>query len=157
MITQELVKELYEYKEGHLYHKKRRFRVTVGSKVGHIGVGGYGYTFVHCNHIMVHRLIFLWHHGHLPKFIDHKNGDRSDNRIENLRPATIFENARNRGLAKNNTTGVTGVKIDHSKYRAAINVNKKRISLGTYKTLEQATEARKAAELKYFGEFARFE
>lgn len=156
-LTQELVRELFDYHEdGYLYHKKKRCRVTVGSKVGHISGDGYGHTFVYRNHILVHRLIFLWHYGWLPDFIDHINGNRLDNKIENLRAATIFENARNRGIAKNNSTGVTGVKMDHSKYRAQINVNKKRISLGTYKTLEQAKAARKAAELKYFGEFARF-
>ena len=154
-ITQELVKDLYEYKEGCLYYKKRRFRVTVGKKVGYSSSDGYQHTFVHMQHILLHRLIFLFHHGYLPEFVDHENGDRTDNRIENLRPATIEENARNRGIAKNNSTGVTGVKMDHSKFRAVINVNKKRISLGTYKTLEEATAARRAAELKYFGEFAR--
>ena len=154
-LTQELVKELYDYKDGCLYHKKKRCRVTVGAKVGFTSKDGYGYTFVHCNHILVHRLIFLWHHGWLPEFVDHENGKRSDNKIENLRPATVNENAKNRGIAKNNSTGVTGVKMEKHKYRAEINVNKKRIALGTHKTLEEATAARKAAEIKYFGEFAR--
>jgi hypothetical protein len=51
----------------------------------------------------------MLHHGYLPKEIDHINGDRSDNRIDNLRAVTRSENQCNRGVLANNTSGYPGV------------------------------------------------
>lgn len=99
-----------------------------------------------------HRLIWLWMTGSFPKgVIDHKNGNAEDNRWENLRDTTQFENARNLNLAKNNTSGVTGVwyhKLSDGWY-ATIKVNYKKINLGYFKNKEDAIAARKAAEVKY--------
>jgi len=54
----------------------------------------------------------------------------------------------------NNKTGITGVCIEKGKYRSDITYNKKRIFLGYYNNLEDATVARLKAEKKYFKEFA---
>ncbi|MCH6546434.1 MAG: HNH endonuclease, partial [Deltaproteobacteria bacterium] len=58
---------------------------------------------------LVHRTVFYLSHGYLPEQIDHINGIRSDNRIDNLRGANDCTNAYNRGLQSNNTSGVKGV------------------------------------------------
>lgn len=88
--------------------------------------------------------------------IDHINGDKLDNRKENLRITTQKNNSRNLALSKNNRTGVTGVsKTPNGKYRARIMVDRKEIRLGTFETLKEAAVARKNGEIKYFGEFSR--
>lgn len=88
-------------------------------------------------------------------FIDHINHDRLDNRRENLRICNNQENQFNRSISKNNSSGVTGVqKMKSGRWRARIMVNKKEISLGTYDSLEEAAEARRQAEIEYFGEFS---
>lgn len=87
---------------------------------------------------------------------DHKNRNPLDNRKENLRPATQHENVMNKGMQKNNTSGVTGVgwvkKIQ--KWRARIKYNDKEIYLGVFDCKEDAIKARFKAEKEYFGEFA---
>lgn len=71
---------------------------------------------------------------------------------ENCRWATNIEQARNTRIQKNNSTGFRGVSFEKSKnrFRAYISVNSKRKFLGTFKTIEQAIEERKKAELKYW-------
>lgn len=90
--------------------------------------------------------------------IDHIHGKESrfDNRKSNLRIATISQNVMNIGLRSNNTSGFTGIDWckKKEKWRARIRINKKYIYLGEFKNLEDAVEARKNAEIKYFGEFS---
>jgi hypothetical protein len=94
------------------------------------------------------------------KFVDHKthperNGKKFDNRLSNLRFATNGENNQNQCLSKRNTSGTTGV-IFHKqtgKWKAQIVINKEYIYLGLYSNLQDAINARKNAELKYFGEY----
>lgn len=89
--------------------------------------------------------------------VDHINGDTLDNRKENLRIIHRRHNAKNTVIYSNNTSGYKGVSWHkhRQKWQANINVNKKNIYLGIYDKLEEAVEARKKAEIKYFGEFSR--
>lgn len=89
------------------------------------------------------------------KVIDHINGNKLDNRKKNLRIVSMKENAINRKIMKNNTTGITGVGVRNGKYIAYIGVDKKFVFLGAYLNIEDAARARKNAEQKYFGEYAR--
>ena len=75
-----------------------------------------------------------------------------DNRKSNLRPATKSEQAQNKGVYANNTSGITGVSWDalHQKWRAYIGVNNKTISLGLFANKDEAIKTRLEAELKYF-------
>lgn len=70
---------------------------------------------------------------------------------DNCRWATSTEQIRNRRMQKSNKTGVNGVHMDRDKYRATIYVNNKRIDLGRHDTLEEAAEARRQGEIKYWG------
>lgn len=70
---------------------------------------------------------------------------------ENCRWATATQQVRNRRIERTNKTGVNGVHLDRGKFRVTIYVNSKKIDLGRYCTIEEATEARKAGELKYWG------
>jgi len=87
--------------------------------------------------------------------MDHKRGNKSDNRWRKLRLASRSQNIRNSKLHKNSTTGVTGVRW-HTKnkyYVARITYKGKYIHLGSSITLQGAIRLRRAAEKKYFGKF----
>lgn len=89
----------------------------------------------------------------IPKgmYVDHINEDKLDNRLCNLRIVSPQESSRNMPLKSNNTTGVTGVSKSSkgNGYRAYITVDKKRMTLGTYPTIEEAARVRHCAEQKY--------
>lgn len=84
-------------------------------------------------------------------YVDHINKCKRDNRICNLRIVSPQDSAKNMPLKANNTTGVTGVSLASKGegYRAYITVDKRRIGLGTYPTLQEAARARYAAEERY--------
>lgn len=159
MLNQTRLKELFDYKDGFLYWKETRGSVKKGAKAGSIviekqtryrcGVDGRDY--------FVHRLIFLWHHGYLPKVIDHINGDPSDNRIENLREATQSKNMMNAKIFNTNTSGVKGVSFDKrtKSWAAYVWKNYARIWLGRFPTLEQAKQAVMEARVEHHKEFAK--
>lgn len=90
--------------------------------------------------------------------VDHVHGKKSrhDNQKSNLRIATRSQNNMNIGVRSNNTSGITGVNFDRkrNKWRARITVDKNEIHLGEFDNIEDAIEARKKAEVKYFGTFA---
>ena len=90
--------------------------------------------------------------------VDHVGGEktRCDNRKSNLRISTDAQNDMNKKIAKNNTSGVTGVGWNKQaqKWTAKIGVNGKRIFLGYYTNFDDAVNARKKAEEKYFGEWS---
>ena len=93
------------------------------------------------------------------KIVDHKNGEESKNNNckYNLRICTYQENMMNRKINVNNKSGVTGVFYlkRENKWVAQIKYNKKNIRLGYFKNFDDAVDARKKAEDKYFGEFSR--
>lgn len=103
-----------------------------------------------------HRVAFAVHHGHWPtEHIDHINGDKTDNRICNLREATGSENQRNRSKPKNNTSGFKGVSLNKGKWMAQIMLNGKRYCLGTFNTPKDASIAYASAAKTMHGKFAR--
>lgn len=83
--------------------------------------------------------------------VDHINGDKLDNRRENLRIVTVAQNLWNvNHLSKKNNTGCRGVsKTKAGKYKALITANGKRVYLGTFQTLEDADLAYKNAKQTY--------
>ncbi len=83
--------------------------------------------------------------------IDHINGDKSDNRISNLRLVTMNQNMMNKKKYSSNKSGIVGIakRSDTNSWRAQISVKGKAIKLGSFKTREEAINARLAAENKY--------
>ncbi len=99
-----------------------------------------------------HRVVWALHHGEWPHdMIDHINGIKTDNRIENLRVVSIFENQQNVSRRKTNKSGVTGVCWDsaNGKWRAQLSVNKQRVNLGRFADFEEAVAVRKAAAIAH--------
>ena len=104
----------------------------------------------------VHRVVYYMSTGELPDNIDHIDGDRSNNRLANLRAATNAENRCNTGVRRHNKLGVKGVqRTPHGRYQARISLNKKHIYLGTFSDIESASAAYLHAAINHRGEFAR--
>lgn len=94
-----------------------------------------------------HRVIWKIFYGVEPDTIDHINGDRTDNRIANLRSISPSENNKNMGKSKRNTSGVVGVsRTPAGKWSANIVNGGKSIWLGTFCLKRQAVAARQEAE-----------
>jgi len=89
--------------------------------------------------------------------IYHRNGVKTDNRIENLRWCNSSENGRNSNISKNNSSGYVGVSwYERDKvWESYITANYKKIHLGYFKHKEDAILARQEAEIEYFGEFRK--
>jgi hypothetical protein len=93
-----------------------------------------------------------------PREIDHRNRNRADNRIDNLRIATESQNGCNKSMQRNNTTCVIGIykaKGDGPRpFIARIYIGKKKVWQGSFATLAEAQAARRAALPLFHGEFA---
>jgi hypothetical protein len=89
------------------------------------------------------------------KSVDHINNNKIDNRLINLRWCSQSENIQNANLSKRNTTGVKGISYNkkNNKYHVLIMINKKHKHIGYFKTLEEATIARKQVANEIFKEF----
>jgi hypothetical protein len=131
----------------------RRFGVTVGSEAG-TEHKGYKRVKVFGKLILAHRLAWALHHGEWPEEeIDHINRNRSDNRIANLRKATRSGNMINRKYPTG-ASGITGVSKHRCGWQATIRIKKKSVHLGLFKTVEEASAARSAAEKAIYGSFS---
>jgi len=133
----------FEYRDGKLFYKKSEGCMKKGSEVGTVCQTGHLKTLIKRKPHLLHRIIFMMHHGFLPQFLDHIDGNPSNNRIENLRPATHSQNNLNRGKHKRNTSGYKGVTwvSTAGKYSTRIAINGKRFFLGYF---DDAQEAHKA-------------
>ena len=106
-----------------------------------------------------HCLAYLWMIGEWSDSeLDHRNGDGTDNRWENIRPATPSQNLANRGANKNNKLGLKGVSLFKrtGRYQAQIFRDGVPYWLGYHDTPEEAHAAYCTAATKLYGEFARF-
>lgn len=119
---------------------------------------GAGYCSIRINRraYLAHRLAWFYVTGAWPVGeIDHKNGDRFDNRFENLRLSTHSQNMGNRKINTSNATGFKGIWIKDGKFAAEIAARGERRWLGCFDTPEEAHAAYAAAAIEIFGEFAR--
>lgn len=109
---------------------------------------GYWYGHVLNKKFLAHRIVWQMQYGCCPEQIDHINGDRADNRLQNLRAATQAINSKNVGLKGNNSTGYLGITFRGlgKCYRAVIKGEGKTRHLGYFRNLEDAVKARRAAE-----------
>lgn len=155
----------YDPSTGSLLHKERPLAwfANKGAYGQHIKLVGkpagrlqHGYIHVKVAGVFcfAHRVVWFMHNGWVPEWptnqIDHINGERSDNRIENLRVLTSQENSRNVGLAVNNRSGFRGVcwNKKSGKWQAQIRVGRKTTYLGIFDILSDAVLARSNEEVR---------
>lgn len=138
----------YEYRNGGLWViRKFNSGVKVGDRAGSFLIDGYRQVRVKGKQYREHHLVWLWHHGYLPKELDHINCVRDDNRIENLRECTRAQNMQNRKFPmRTNKLGALGVTKHYNKFRAAITIDGNKTHLGLFDTLEEAKTAYMAAQ-----------
>jgi hypothetical protein len=113
---------------------------------------GYMVGDVYSTRFSAHRVVWAVHYGSWPiAHIDHINGERADNRIENLRDVTPSENSRNAKICARNLSGVTGVNWSKSASRwiSHIGVSGKCKHIGCFVDFNDAVKARQEAEEKY--------
>lgn len=160
-LSQEELKRLlrHEPETGHFYWLVRLSpRTNAGRIAGTQHWEGYIFIGIHGHTYQAHRLVWLYVYGKWPdRQIDHKNGVKNDNRLENLREATSQQNARNRRKVRAKS-GFKGVTLHKGHlWRATIYVDGRPKNLGHYTTPELAAAAYKAAAIALDPEFARLE
>lgn len=157
--TQNRIKEWFDYSEemgGLVYKERDRMKREVGSRTGYnhktkkyriVSIDGRNYK--------EHILVWVFFYKNYPKRqIDHKNRIKDDNRIDNLRMLTGFQNQQNRGKNKNNTSGFKGVHKHRNVWEASIMCDREKHRLGCFKDPKEAALAYNKAAIKLHGEFA---
>lgn len=151
-LTQALLHEMLHYDEEtgiftRLTGQNKGKEAGYLTKDGYINVEILGITY------SAHRLAWFYHYGVWPgEDIDHKDRNRINNAIRNLRDVSRSTNLFNRGMMRNNTSGVRNVYRSKKRKKWVVNknINNKRYYVGSYDTLEEAAEEAK----KYYGEVA---
>lgn len=116
---------------------------------------GYNHGRVCSRAMMAHRVAWALTNGEWPSEIDHINGIKTDNRLENLRVASRTENTQHRGKFNNNTSGYKGVRQSRAgRWEARITVAKKQVFLGVFNCKTAAAVAYDRAAIMTFGAFA---
>ena len=157
MITQQFLIETFDYKNGHLIWKTNRTPgVKAGDIAGTIAKSGYSQIRLNGKTYKAHRLIFIYHHGYFPGFVDHIDRNKSNNKIENLREASLVQNQGNRKMDVRNTSGYRGVswyKKD-KKWGARITMNGTKKFLGLFEDPSDAYDAYCKEAKNHFGSYA---
>lgn len=131
-----------------LYHNGKLYR-----ECGSTSADGYTRVKYEEKNYLAHRIIWYKHFGAFPSGqLDHINGIRNDNRIENLRPATNSQNKANSKVNKNNlSTGIKGVYPSKDNFKVVCGEE----YLGSYNTVEDATLVYKKAAKEKWGDYAK--
>ena len=155
MIAIDLVKELFDYRDGELYWKESHNRHDINKPAGTINQSGYRVITINGKKIHAHRLIWLWHGKELPSIIDHIDRDTLNNNIENLRASDYATNAFNSKIKSDNKSGIKGVSWcnTYQKWIVQIFAFKKKVT-GRFKTFDEAVEFSQRKRKELHGEFA---
>lgn len=154
----QLFMEYFEYRDGCLYWRKDPLRGNgryIGKRAGCLNIAtGYRQVCLYCRLWLEHRVIFAMHYNYLPELIDHRDRNKSNNLINNLRDVSKAINGINSKVSCKNTSGVRGVGWDRKakKWVAYIRVEYKQINLGSFKNIEDATRARQKGERDYWSD-----
>lgn len=160
-LTYERARELFNYEPASgvlTWRVNKGSRGINGAVISSVSTQGYLRVSVSKKSYLVHRIAFLLMTGRWPdEQIDHANGVRTDNRWENLRPATSHQNTMNQGVRDDNTSGIKGVYFckKRKKWVAQIVIHGQCYNLGRFLTIEEAKVVRLGASALVFGEFNR--
>lgn len=154
-----IIEHLFYYVDGNLFWKNpSSLRVKNGTLAGYLDKKGYQIVCISGKNYRVHRLIWILHNGDISENlqIDHINGIKNDNRIENLRLSTNSQNACNVGKKINNTSGVKNVcwNKEIEKWAAYITVNGKTKHLGYFIDKNNAIDVATKSRKLYHGEYS---
>ena len=160
-LNQELLKEYFEYRDGHLWWIKKSSpysNIKVGQQAGYTSKNGYRQIMLYGKGYLEHRLIWLYHYGELPMYLDHINGDKLDNRPENLRICTNLQNSYNRTSSKNSSSVYKGVCWDnyYRKWLASYSYKGQSIYVGRFSNEEDAAKAYRKATEHLHKEYANY-
>ena len=150
----------YDSETGEFRWAKRVSKqIRVGAVAGTLEVNGYRKIPIERGQYSAHQLAWFYMTGRWRSgLIDHRDGDRANNRWDNLRRATQSQNCANKRRARNNRSGFKGVtKTPSGRWSAAIQKNGRNRYLGIFTTPQEAHAAYMAEARKLFGEFARAE
>lgn len=148
----ELIDRKFSYKKGLFYYKDG---VNKGKAAGWLDKDGYINVYFSGKTYRLNRLVWIYFNGDTKAEIDHIDGDRLNNSIENLREATRTENNINRTLHSDNKTGYKGVVEYEGKFVAYTKVAGKTKNIGTFETAKLASEAYEEFTKELHGEFKR--
>lgn len=142
----------YDPETGHLTWRLSRGGVKAGTRAGWSTPAGYIMVTVGGVDYFAHRVAWLIVHGEWPLGeLDHISGVKSENWLANLRDVPKYINGHNRGLNRNNVSGLRGVSLQRGRWCASIQINKRRMHLGAFPTKEEAGTAYRAAAIKHLG------
>lgn len=156
-LTAERLRELFLYdpETGLFTRAVTRGRGKQGAVVGHKQTKGYLQVEIDGTAYVLHRLAWLYVHGCWPTTqLDHRDGNRTNNRIANLRESTNIQNSYNRDKPRSNTSGQKGVYLFQGKWTAQINAEGTRHYLGRFADINDAAHAVRTAREKLHGSFA---
>lgn len=158
-ISHERLCSLVEYNPstGEFYAAAPRQGIRHRKRLGHVESNGYRRLMIEGDRFLAHRLAWFYVHRQWPdKDLDHKNLERDDNRIENLRVATDSQNHANT-RAKVSKSGLKGAHWNGARnyWQSYIRVNGRSKFLGRFDNPQAAHEAYAAAAISIHGEFAR--
>lgn len=150
----------YDPVTGHLRwaKPKPKSKVRAGHVVSYIGADGYLTVTFHKKRYKAHRICWLLASGDWPDGdIDHINGDRTDNRLDNLRVCSRQNNLRNMKKQPNKSSVYKGVsKRKDNQYEAYYSLNNKKVSLGLFTQEREAALVYNINVAPIFKDYARF-
>lgn len=160
-VSELLSRLTYDPATGELRRKKRD-RLLPGHRASDAGKlattsteRGYLRCQVANRNVMAHRVAWAMHYGEWPAaFVDHIDGNKTDNRITNLRLATHAQNTRNSVLRKDSTSGHKGVAFRKLRWCARIRIDGKMRHVGSFLTRDEAIAAYRTAVMFVHGDFA---
>jgi len=152
----EIAKSLFDYQDGFLVWKKSFGTIKSGAQVKSVSNRGYVVVQVAKKRYLAHRIIWLLMYKQMPTMIDHIDGNKTNNKIENLREVDNTLNHWNEKKRSTNKSGHKGVwwHKQSERWEAACRVSGKQKTIGRFIRIQDAIKAVKTFREKEHGQYA---